>query len=99
MPKGPPPPPPRQGLAFLEKLTKVKTFGSGEAGQTPGWACNHLISRDTQLSPEAPLPRLLTVQKTPLDDCCAFLPLDPATGSCIGTLCSTGQAKIPRIQH
>lgn len=57
---------PRQGLAFLEKITKVKTPGSGEAEQTPGWACNHLISRDTRLSPDAPQPQRLTVQQDPL---------------------------------
>lgn len=58
---------PRQGLAFPGKMTRVKTPGSGEAGQTPGWAHNHLISRDLQqLFPETPLPQLLTVQQHPL---------------------------------
>lgn len=52
--------------AFLEKTTKVETPGSGEAAQTPGWACNHLISRDTRLFPDTTLPQLLTVQQDPL---------------------------------
>lgn len=46
---------------------RVKTPGSGEDGQTPGRAYNHLISRDLQqLSSETPLPQLLTVQRHPL---------------------------------
>ncbi|KAK7799182.1 hypothetical protein U0070_014082, partial [Myodes glareolus] len=44
-------------------------------------------------------PNISLSNKTPLDDCCTFLPLDPATGSCTETLCSTAQAMIPRIQH
>lgn len=78
----------------------MKTPGSGEDGQTPGRAYNHLISRDLQqLSPETPLPQLLTVQRHPLNTCCTLLPLDCDIGSCTGTLGLTGQAKIPRVQH
>lgn len=91
---------PRQGLAFPGKMTRVKTPGSGEAGQTPGWAHNHLISRacnNYSLKPHCPSFSLSN--STPLDNCCSLLLLDCAVGSCTGTLCSTGPAKIPRVQH
>lgn len=56
---------PGQGLAFPGKMTKVKPPGSSEAGQTPSWACNHLISRDNNCSLKPHLPQPLTVQQEP----------------------------------